>query len=181
MRFYVGELGEFESAFDREALAAIRNGVAQFGAPVARLKLPPIDFAFDVKRRQYASIAVLQQIDRWRPPDAWKLLAVTAHDLFLPVLTFVFGQAQLGGRAGVVSLARLKQEFYGLAPDREILIERAAKEALHETGHLFSLAHCEDRTCAMALSTNVRQIDSKRAGFCPACAGRLARQREKGL
>jgi archaemetzincin len=122
----------------------------------------------------------LQQVERWRPPDTWKLLAVTALDLFLPVLTFVFGQAQLGGPAGVVSLARLKQEFYGLEPDREILLERSAKEALHETGHLFGLAHC-DGSCAMALSTNVRQIDSKPAGFCDVCAGRLARQRGKGL
>jgi archaemetzincin len=181
MKFYVGELGELESAFDREALAVICNGMARFGAPVERLRLPAIDFAYDAERRQYASIEILRQVDRWCPSDAWKVLAVTPCDLFLPVLTFVFGQAQMGGRVGLVSLARLKQEFYGLEPDREILLERAAKEALHETGHLFSLAHCGDISCAMALSTSVRQIDSKRAGFCAACAGRLARQRHEGL
>jgi archaemetzincin len=103
------------------------------------------------------------------PGDAGKLLAVTERDLFVPVLTFVFGQAQLGGRAAVVSLARLRQEFYGLEPNRECFLERAAKEALHETGHLFGLVHCADRSCAMSLATNVRQIDTKQAAFCAPC------------
>ena len=63
------------------------------------------------------------------------MLAVTERDLFIPVLTFVFGQAQLGGRVAVVSLARLRQEFYGLAPNREVFWSAPLKEALHETGH----------------------------------------------
>ena len=118
-------------------------------------------------RSQYGSIPVLEMLARGTAlPDACKLLAVTERDLFIPVLTFVFGQAQLGGRVGVVSLARLRQEFYGLPPDREIFLERAYKEALHETGHLFGLVHCADRSCAMSLATNVRQIDRKTAAFC---------------
>jgi archaemetzincin len=99
------------------------------------------------------------------------LLAVTDRDLFVPVLTFVFGQAQLGGRSAVVSLARLRQEFYGLAAQSRVLLERAAKEALHETGHMFGLVHCADRSCAMSLATNVRQIDLKQAGFLRAVQG----------
>ena len=83
--------------------------------------------------------------------------------------------AQLGGRAAVISLARLRQEFYWLEPDREVFIERARKEALHETGHLFGLVHCADRSCAMSLATNVRHIDEKRDGWCGACAGQLHR------
>jgi archaemetzincin len=98
---------------------------------------------------------------------------VTTRDLFIPVLTFVFGQAQLGGRLGVVSLARLKQEFYGLPENRDVFLQRAAKEALHEAGHLFGLVHCADHECAMALSTGVRQIDLKQASFCSPCRGRI--------
>jgi archaemetzincin len=91
------------------------------------------------------------------------------------VLTFVFGQAQLGGRTGVVSLARLRQEFYGLPPDRAVFAGRAVKEALHETGHMFGLVHCAERGCAMSLATNVRQIDTKQAAFCAPCTARLRR------
>ena len=147
----------------------------EFGLPVREMEIPAVDFAYDAGRRQYGSIAVLEMLLRLRPPDAGKLLAVTDRDLFVPVLTFVFGQAQLGGRAGVVSLARLRQEFYGLEPNREVFVERAAKEALHEAGHLFGLVHCVDRSCAMSLATNIRQIDTKQAAFCAPCKARLRR------
>jgi archaemetzincin len=102
------------------------------------------------------------------------LLGITEHDLFIQVLTFVFGHAQLGGRAAVVSLARLRQEFYGLEPEHEIFRARARKEALHETGHTFGLVHCAERSCAMSLSTRVQQIDQKQAAFCPACLRQLS-------
>jgi archaemetzincin len=167
---YVGATPEV----DPDALAFIGGvALAIFGAPVRQFELSGIDFAFDANRNQYGSIPVLEMLARCAPADARKLLAVTERDLFIPVLTFVFGQAQLGGAVGVVSLARLRQEFYGLPPNREVLLGRAVKEALHETGHMFGLVHCADRSCAMSLATNVRQIDMKQAAFCAACAARL--------
>ena len=146
-----------------------------FGLPVRRMALPALDFSHDPGRGQYRSTAILEMLLRLLPNDAEKLLAVTGRDLFVPVLTFVFGQAQLGGRAAVVSLARLRQEFYGLPPNREVLVERAAKEALHEAGHMFGLVHCTDRNCAMSLATNVRQIDAKQPALCAPCRARLTR------
>jgi len=170
---YVGAMAEV----DGEALAAIRERLAEeFAAPVRELALPGADFAYDAGRRQYASIAVLETLVRRCPDDALKLLAVTERDLFIPVLTFVYGHAQLGGRAAVVSLARLRQEFFGLPGNPGLLVQRALKEALHETGHTFGLVHCADGGCAMSLSTNIRQIDLKRAAFCAACAARLRRR-----
>jgi archaemetzincin len=176
---YVGGLGP---AADREALARIRERVAaEFPAPVREIELPDVEFAYDVGRRQHKSIEVLEMLARQSPPDAHKLLAVTERDLFIPVLTFVFGQAQLNGRVAVVSLARLRQEFYGLPENREVFLERVEKEALHETGHTYGLVHCADGSCAMSLATNVRQIDRKRAAFCAACEGHLRRGAERGL
>ena len=148
-----------------------------FGLPVREMEVPSIDFAYNPDRRQYGSIAILEMLARLCPADAGKLLAVTDRDLFVPVLTFVYGQAQLNGRVAVFSLARLRQEFYQLAPNREVFVERAAKEALHETGHLFGLVHCAERTCAMSLATNVRQIDTKQAAFCTPCRARLTRNK----
>jgi archaemetzincin len=175
-RFYVGIAGGIDAALSRAALVPIGARLSsEFGAPVADVDLPSIDFAFDPGRGQYASSPVLELLSRMCPPDALKLLAVTGCDLFIPVLTFVYGQAQLGGRVAVVSLARLKQEFYGLPPNHEILQERALKEALHEAGHLFGLVHCVDRNCVMALATNVQQIDAKEAAFCAPCGARIER------
>jgi archaemetzincin len=171
--FYVGATPEV----DREALTAIVERVgSEFGAPVRELELPALDFAYDAARGQHGSIPVLEMLVGMCPGDALKLLAVTERDLFIPVLTFVFGHAQLGGRAGVVSLARLRQEFYGLEPDGQVFLERALKEVLHEAGHLFGLVHCQDGGCAMSLATGVRQIDRKRAAFCAHCAARIERR-----
>jgi archaemetzincin len=161
---------------DADAVVAIRDALGPvFGLPVAGMEIPEIDYAYDVRRGQYASILVLESLTRAIPSDAAKLLAITGRDLFIPVLTFVFGQAQLNGRVGVVSLARLRQEFYGLPPDGDVFLRRAATEALHETGHMFGLVHCADLSCAMSLSTGVRQIDRKEAAFCKPCSGRIRR------
>lgn len=174
---YVGATSDLETTAGQEALARVRALIAQdFDAPVRELKIPDIEFTFDAERRQYGSTAVLEMLARICPGDALKLLAVTGRDLFIPVLTFVYGHAQLGGRVAAISLARLRQEFYGLPPNREVFLDRAYKEALHEMGHTFGLVHCTDRSCAMALGTNIRQIDAKRAAFCEPCRAQLRRR-----
>lgn len=165
---------------DAAGCAAIRGRLEQeLEVPVKPVAIPDLAFAYDPKRGQYASFLILELLVRICPGDALKLLAVTGYDLFIPVLTFVFGHAQLGGRVALVSFARLRQEFYGLAANREIFLERACKEALHETGHTFGLVHCADRACVMSLATNVRHIDGKQAAFCAACAARLARRKQE--
>ncbi|HWC96527.1 MAG TPA: archaemetzincin family Zn-dependent metalloprotease [Candidatus Sulfopaludibacter sp.] len=170
--FYVGATPEVE----RQALDAVRDRLAaEYSLPVREIRLPGVEFAFDAERKQYRSTDVLEMLGRHCPADGAKLLAVTERDLFVPVLTFVFGQAQLGGRLAVVSLARLRQEFYGLSPNGDALMERAVKEALHESGHTFGLVHCADRSCAMSLATNIRHIDGKQAAWCAACSALLRR------
>lgn len=174
--FYVGATADLRAGADREALAMARARLAEeFGTPMKEIELPAIDFTLDAGRAQYASPAALEMLAREAPADSRKLLAVTTRDLFIPVLTFVFGQAQLRGRVGIVSLARLRQEFYGLPPDRGVYLDRTVKEALHESGHLFGLVHCADPACSMSLSTGVRQIDRKQPAFCGPCKGRLVR------
>ena len=86
------------------------------------------------------------------------------------MLSFLFGQAQLDGAAAIVSIARLRQEFYGLPGDEGLLLARARKEALHELGHTFGLVHCPDPLCAMSLSTSLPQVDAKRDEYCESCA-----------
>lgn len=170
---YVGATAEVDNEVFRRVVERVS---AEFGAPAREIEVPGVEFAFDAGRNQYGSIPVLEMLTRLCPADALKLLAVTGQDLFIPVLTFVFGHAQLGGRVALISLARLRQEFYGLPPNREVFLERAYKEALHETGHTFGLVHCAERSCAMSLATNVRQIDLKHAAFCSSCAAHVRRR-----
>ena len=94
-------------------------------------------------------------------------------DLFIPVLTFVFGQAQLDGPGALVSTHRLRNEYYGLPRDRERLVERTIKEVVHEVGHSFGLVHCQDYNCVMHASTYVEDVDLKSSRFCPSCQSQL--------
>lgn len=125
-------------------------------------------FSFDERRGQYYSTAILRELERVSDPDA-RVLAVTTCDLFVPVLTFVFGEAQLDGNCAVVSTARLHEEFYGLPARADLLRQRLLKEASHELGHTFGLRHCPDWRCVMASSHAVERLDVKEADFCIAC------------
>lgn len=131
------------------------------------------EFAFHGERQQYHSSEILARMQNWVTSDSWRVLGVTAADLYIPILTFVFGEAQIGGPCAVVSLHRLRQEFYGLPPDRGILLQRLLKEAVHEVGHTVNLTHCDDYRCAMAPSHAVEWIDLKESWLCSACQGRI--------
>jgi archaemetzincin len=133
-----------------------------------RAELLNAGFAHDPGRNQYHSTAILQRLERLSDPDT-RLLGVTRLDLFVPVLTFVFGEAQLEGNCGIVSLARLQEEFYGLPGRDGLLQERLLKEAVHELGHTFGLRHCPDWQCVMTSSHAVERLDVKGADFCAAC------------
>ncbi len=133
-----------------------------------RPELVDVGFSLDENRRQYYSTAILQRLERAADPDA-RVLGVTGCDLYVPVLTFVFGEAQLDGRCAVVSMARLKEEFYGMPAQENLLRERLVKEAAHEVGHTFGLRHCPDWRCVMASTHAVERLDVKSAEFCAAC------------
>lgn len=129
--------------------------------------------AFDAARNQWSAVALLRSLLERPATDGEPLLGITERDLFVPVLTFVFGQAQLRGRAAVLSLARLRPEFHGLRPDPQLVARRALKEAVHEVGHTFGLVHCLDRRCPMALSLGLDDLDFKTATPCASCAALL--------
>jgi archaemetzincin len=137
--------------------------------------LQEVQNAYDVSRDQYGSRALLAALLEERADGARRVLGVTSLDLFVPVLTFVFGEAQLGGKAAVVSTCRLESSFYGLPDDGVVLQTRLEKEAIHELGHTYGLLHCQDTRCVMRSSTYVEEIDLKDTGFCTPCARWLAK------
>lgn len=128
------------------------------------------ELAFDESRGQYNSRILLAQLLQDTPPECSRVLGVVGVDLFIPVLTYVFGEAQLGGRAAIVSLHRLDDELYGLPPRPARLFQRLQKEAVHELGHTFDLVHCHQDRCVMVSSTYVEQIDLKSDRFCASCS-----------
>lgn len=129
--------------------------------------------AFDLARRQYNSSQILLQLIASSPADAPRILGVTEVDLFIPILTFVFGEAQLDGIGAVVSLHRLDNRFYGLPEDQGLLVQRLVKESIHELGHTFGLLHCIHPGCVLNASTYVEDIDQKSEELCQHCQQQL--------
>ncbi len=126
--------------------------------------------ALDARRGQHLSGKVLRFLLE-AGPGGGKVLGVTDRDLFIPILTFVFGEAQLGGGAAVVSTARLLEDPDAVGP--RLLEERLVKEAVHELGHAFGLVHCGTPYCVMGRSSGVGDVDEKSHELCPECRDRL--------
>ena len=129
-----------------------------------------IQRAFDESRKQYNSSALLALLLNQNASRDEKSILVVDVDLFIPVLTFVFGEAQLSGMAAVVSTHRLHNQFYGLPVAEELTLLRLKKEVIHELGHTFGLYHCRQFECVMRSSTYVEEIDLKRSELCEACS-----------
>jgi len=162
------------------AVGAVDRGILEFLAVTIRDDLGlrcrvgdgslNIGNAFESMRQQYDATEILSGLLSLKNHDHEKVLGVADVDLFIPVLTFVFGQAQLRGPAALMSVRRLRQEFYGLPASEEMLFLRAEKEAIHELGHAFGLVHCRNFECVMHFSNSIEQVDLKSGGFCENCA-----------
>lgn len=126
-------------------------------------------FSYHPERQQSHSSEILQRMQSLVRPRDWRFLAVAEVDLYIPILKYVFGEAQMGGPCAVVSTFRLRQEFYGLDQDDFLLSERLLKESIHELGHTLRLCHCPDYQCAMASSHSVEWIDLREKRMCDTC------------
>ena len=168
---YLVEIGNVPE----QALDWIENTASEwFPLPIRRLAALSVpESAYDAKRGQYRSVEIMKMLAQHTPRDASRVLGVTGVDLAIPMLTFLFGQAQFDGPIAVVSLCRLRQEFYGFPAQESLLRERTAKEVLHEMGHTFGLAHCSEPKCAMSLSTHIELVDAKAEQYCSRCGLQL--------
>jgi len=163
--------GYFEESFLKEIASAVKN---EYPLTV-RIKVGHLDLSefFDPTRRQYNGTKLLKEVDILFSSDNTKTIGLFSVDLFIPILTYIFGQAVLSGRTGVASHYRLNNERYGMAPDTTLLIKRFGKEVIHELGHTFGLIHCHTPTCVMRSSTYVEDIDQKGSGLCHKCQAEL--------
>ncbi|UCD31032.1 MAG: hypothetical protein JSV38_09435 [Desulfobacterales bacterium] len=141
--------------------------------------LQNVDFSFELNRRQYYSTPILERLSDLAPPHAIKILAITRVDLFIPILTHVYGEAQLGGKSCIISTLRLN-EGLGIGVWGPFS-QRVVKEAVHELGHTFNLRHCQDHTCCMHYCRSILDVDRKSGQFCRYCKILLSDEMKKLL
>jgi archaemetzincin len=164
---------------DRETAERIRESLGSdfenFEAEVIAEEVQLPEKAFNEARRQYDSDIILQRIKQCAVEHSRfdRVLGLADVDIFVPRLNFVFGVAEHPGKAALVSLWRLRSEFYGQSPNRELFFERSTKEALHELGHTLGLDHCANPFCVMHFSNAIPETDAKKGLFCRQCSAKV--------
>lgn len=171
--------GYFEEALLRKIAGQVSS---ETNFPV-RLREGHLDLAdfFDAARRQYNADKMLRAVDEVYGSHSFRTVGLFNVDLFIPILTYIFGQAYLNGRTSIASAYRLNNEGYGLKRDDVIMSERFSKEVIHELGHTLGLIHCHVPTCVMRAGTYVEDIDQKEAGFCGECRKKIHENRMSQL
>lgn len=161
--------------FDKEFLEKIAGNVKREFPLSVSIEEGRIDLSefYDPARRQYNGVKILKRVDSQFSADSAKTLGLFNVDLYIPILTYIFGQAILKGRTGIASLYRFSNERYGMDTNDEFILERFQKEVIHELGHTFGLVHCHIPACVMRSSTYVEDIDQKSASFCAGCHNEL--------
>lgn len=169
---YIQPIGEVE----KELLGFLSTKLEKVYDCTCRVA-PPLrisKYSHNLQRRQYNAEVLIAEIAEKMPVDADRLLCVVDVDLFVLGLNFVFGLAT--GNIAVISLVRLRPEYYGERKNEYLFRERALKEAIHELGHTFGLHHCPDIRCIMHFSNRLEDTDIKGPGFCNSCSNKIGRR-----
>jgi archaemetzincin len=163
----VGEMDRYVMDWLKDDLSGIFDKQVLIGKGMSEP-----DFSYDKKRNQYSSTSILNTILEQKEFARYeKVLGIVDHDLYVPRLNFVFGEA--GTKAAIISLTRLRQSFYKLPEDQELFRKRVLTEAVHELGHTFGLGHCENPRCVMFFSNSLMDTDGKGFEFCLRCGGQF--------
>ena len=163
--------------FEKNFLENIAKDVSQeFLFPV-NIEESHIDLNefYDPMRRQYDGNRLIKVIDAMYSSQLLIKVGLFRVDLFIPILTYIFGQAAFKGSTGIASLYRLRNEHYGMKKDEALLLNRFRKVVIHELGHTFGLIHCLIPTCVMRSSTYVEDIDQKSHNLCIKCRTEIGR------
>ncbi|MFX1290164.1 MAG: archaemetzincin family Zn-dependent metalloprotease [Promethearchaeota archaeon] len=134
------------------------------------------DAEYDVERNQYKAPKILRRlIERAKNERSFRILGILDKDIYTKSYNFIFGIARRGSYAALISVARLRENFYinntiihRKQETTKKFEKRILKEAIHELGHTFGLPHCYNN-CVMRFSNSLADTDNKPAKFCSSC------------
>ena len=164
---------------DKEILENIKIELSGVLPQPAEIEIAPEEklpeSAYNPSRKQYRAGAILEYLlPRIRISlKNERALIIADVDLYEKGLNYVFGKAESNRGVCIISLARLRNEFYGLKPNPELFLKRSIKEAVHELGHTWGIVHCPNPKCVMYFSNSILDTDRKDFIFCSLCQKKL--------
>ncbi len=181
---YIQPIGKFTADQKRAVALSAEYMKAFYSLPVKlNAEIPlgkvPADKQRRIEYRNNLQIRTAYFLDdvlpKLLPKDAAALVAFTSYDLYPgDTWSFVFGQATFSERVGVYSLYRLSDATVAGRDERDRLLTRTLKIAMHETGHMFSMKHCIKYECLMAGTNHLAETDRRPLDNCPECMAKVA-------
>ena len=172
---YVQGIGDVEQRFLVKLKKNLEWILKDFinAVDISQNSIPLYDSEYDSIRRQYDASRILVRLKEiFQKSDQISILGVIDEDIYSHFNNYVFGVAekQFLNSTGIalVSITRLKEEFYRRPEDDALLELRTLKEAFHELGHTFGLKHCENH-CIMRYSKRLANTDEKPPLLCESC------------
>ncbi len=162
----IGDVPEGDLAFACRVLEASLGREA-----VVAEALPLPEAYYYPGRGQYGAAGLLRHLEANAPPDPYRVVGVTAQDIFTGDLNFLFGMGRCPGGFAVISTHRMG--FYCDSSQRRLV--RFAKLIIHELGHTFGLMHCRQPRCAMKFAIGYKTLDRTSIALCERCEGNLCR------
>lgn len=170
-KIYLLPVGDIDTEFFTRLATCLEERFLYKVKIMNSMPMPPQ--AYNVIKKQYFTNTIMERMKRIMPRDAKFLIGVADVDIYLTSLNFVFGQASAEDRTALISIYRLHPEFYGEAPDDDVLFTRILKEATHELGHLMGSKHCFNNQCIMYFSNSIFDTDRKGTLFCSECEKKI--------
>jgi archaemetzincin len=139
-------------------------------------EIPIIDFPYNPISKQYDASYIFEVLDKnIKNKNQFRTLGVIDEDIYADTLNFIFGRAKYPKNEfykyhgiALISVARLKENFYRRSPNESLFELRVLKEAIHELGHTFGLPHCHNH-CIMRFSNHLKDTDDKPYKYCDTC------------